>query len=70
MIPSPDSLPGDACRGQIDGCEPTKGAHRFPAFQKKCSRIASGVSVWIATGHTDMRRGMNSGQQSTKFAAA
>jgi len=22
--------------------------------------IASGVRVWIATGHTDMRRGMNS----------
>ena len=22
--------------------------------------IASGVKVWIATGHTDMRRGMNS----------
>jgi len=22
--------------------------------------IASGVQVWIATGHTDMRRGMNS----------
>jgi transposase len=21
--------------------------------------IASGVRVWIATGHTDMRRGMN-----------
>ena len=22
--------------------------------------IASGVRVWVATGHTDMRRGMNS----------
>jgi transposase len=22
--------------------------------------IASGVRVWLATGHTDMRRGMNS----------
>jgi len=22
--------------------------------------ISSGVRVWIATGHTDMRRGMNS----------
>ncbi len=22
--------------------------------------IATGVRVWIATGHTDMRRGMNS----------
>jgi transposase len=32
--------------------------------------VASGVRVWIATGHTDMRRGMNTLALQVQEAAA
>src|SRR5207344_3378605 len=42
-------------RGDVEGRG--RGAVRWTAA---VIPIASGVRVWIATGHTDMRRGMNS----------
>src|SRR5262249_58637495 len=44
---------GASCDADGVGCRADTGtAAMIP--------IASGVKVWIATGHTDMRRGMNS----------
>jgi IS66 Orf2 like protein len=50
-----DADHGRGRRGDADGCG--RGAGEWTAAMIP---IASGVRVWIATGHTDMRRGMNS----------
>ncbi|WP_247821820.1 IS66 family insertion sequence element accessory protein TnpB [Bradyrhizobium sp. 187] len=55
MLPGSDADHGYGRRGDAEGRRRGAGRSTLTVIP-----IASGVRVWIATDHTDMRRGMNS----------